>query len=37
MLINNKKVFCVVGFASSSLIYAKKFLKKKLSLSIQIN
>ena len=32
MLINNKKVFCVVGFASSSLIYAKKIFKKKLSL-----
>ena len=29
MLINNKKVFCVVGFASSSLIYAKKIFKKK--------
>lgn len=29
MLINNKKIFCVVGFASSSLIYAKKIFKKK--------
>ena len=29
MLINNKKIFCVIGFASSSLIYAKKIFKKK--------
>ena len=29
MLIANKKIVCIVGFASSSLLYSKKIFKKK--------